>query len=233
MLPDDELHVWRAGLDLTEEELAPLACLLSSDERSRAAQFHFERDRRRFTAGRGVLRSILATYIGCAADEVKFDYGVRGKPGLAGASLQFNLAHSEGLVVIGLSCSGRLGVDVERIRPLADILEIASCCFSPRERQAIAVLPPEDRLLGFFTCWIRKEAYLKATGDGIATALDSFEVPVTPGSPPKLLNMEGVPNEVARWSFSDLPLDADYLGVVAYEGKIKRLRHLVWQSPEV
>ncbi len=228
MLDEDELHIWRVGLDLAEEDLAELGNLLSTDEHRRAARFHFENDRRRFTAGRGALRCILARYLCCAANEITFDYGVHGKPALPDGDLHFNLAHSDGLAVIGVTRSDPLGIDVERLRPVDDFMCIASSFFSPREREAIAALPSEHQLLAFFTCWTRKEAYLKATGEGVTTPLDSFDVTVDPVSPPKLLRREGTPNETARWSFRDLPLGADYLGAVAFEHQIQVVKHRVW-----
>ena len=232
MLHDDELHVWRVGLELADDDFAEFSNLLSTDEHRRAARFHFENDRRRFTAGRGALRFILARYLCCAGNEITFVYGVRGKPALADAPLHFNLAHSEGLAVIGVTRSGPLGIDVERLRPVDDFMCIASSYFSPTERKAIAALPPEHQLLAFFTCWTRKEAYLKATGEGITTPLDSFDVTVAPCAPPKLLRREGAPNETARWSFQDLPLGADYLGAVAFDDQIHSVQHRVWPHGE-
>lgn len=227
-LNERELHLWRAELDLTDEDLAPLIRVLSPDELDRAAQFHFTRDRRRFMAGRGLLRSIIAGYLHRPAHEISFDYGVCGKPALTTADLQFNLAHSGGLAIIGLTRSGRLGVDVERIRPLGDMMQLVNSFFSPRERQEIATLPAEDQQLGFFTCWTRKEAYLKAMGDGLASPLDQFDMPVVPSEPPRLLHVDVATNEAASWSLWDAPLEVGYVGTVAFAGQIDILRHGVW-----
>jgi 4'-phosphopantetheinyl transferase len=233
ILPDGELHVWEASLDAAEDELARLASFLSPDERSRAACFHFERDRRRFMAGRGILRSILASYLGCLAVELSFTYGVHGKPALASGDLQFNLAHSDELAVIGVTRSGQVGIDVERVRPSEEFMRLADDFFSPGERMAISALPPEEQLTGFFTCWTRKEAYLKATGEGVTTALDSFDVSVAPNSIPQLLRRDSAPHDVQRWLFSDLPLLPGYLGAVAFEGPIEILRHGTWRGAEI
>jgi 4'-phosphopantetheinyl transferase len=124
--------------------------------------------------------------LSCPATEITFVYGVRGKPALADVALHFNLAHSDGLAVIGVTRSGPLGIDVERLRCVEDFMSIATTCFSPRERAAIAAMPPDQQTLGFFTCWTRKDTYLKATGEGITATLSSFDVSVVPGAPPKI-----------------------------------------------
>ena len=231
-LDDGDLHVWQVELDLTDEELAPLVSHLSADELRRADRFHFARDRRRFMAGRGLLRTVIAGYLHCAAHEVGFVYGDRGKPTLATPDLQFNLAHTDRLAIIGLARSGPLGVDVERIRPSEDLARLVSEFFSPREQKAMAALPPDERQSGFFTCWTRKEAYLKATGDGLATPLDQFDMPVDPSAPPRLLHVELTTSEIASWTLWDVPLDVGYVGTVAFAGRIDTLRHGVWRRDD-
>jgi 4'-phosphopantetheinyl transferase len=229
-LADGELHVWQASLDLRADHLAGLARLLSLDERERAARFRYERDRRRFMGGRGILRSILGRYLECAPAELSFSYGWRAKPFLPGTTLQFNLAHSDILAVLAVARSGAVGVDVERVRPVPDCDRIIHSFFSSVEIKAISTLPPAERLRGFFTCWTRKEAYVKARGDGITTQLDRFSVPVVPGSPPRLLHVEGTPEAETHWSFHDVPLGPDYLGVVAFEGAIRTVRYYLWEN---
>ena len=228
-LDEGELHLWQAELDLSDEELAPVQRLLSPDELHRAAQFRFVRDGRRFMAGRGLLRSVIAGYLRRPAQEISFVYGVRGKPALATADLQFNLAHSDGLAIIALARSGPLGVDVERIHPLEDLTHLVNGFFSPRERRELTALPPEDQQTAFFTCWTRKEAYLKATGDGLATPLDQFDMPVVRSAPPRVLHVDVTTNEIASWSLWDVPLDEGYVGTVAFAGQMEFLRHGVWR----
>jgi 4'-phosphopantetheinyl transferase len=148
---------------------------------------------------------------------------------VSGTRLQFNLAHSHGVAVIAVAGSGAVGIDIERVRPL-DVEGIINSFFSTAEVEVILAQPPADRLRAFFTCWTRKEAYLKATGDGIAVPLDRFSVSAIPGSPPRLLHVEGAPFEETCWSFHDLPLAADYVGVVALEGPVRTVRHCLWRS---
>lgn len=227
-LPAAELHVWQIPRDVPEKELARLEGLLSAGERERAGRFHFERDRRRFVAGRGALRLILAAYLQREPAEVSFDTGPRGKPAVAGDSPHFNLAHSDALAVLAVTRAGPVGVDIERIRPMDDLDRLVQRCFSAAERAELAALPAEDRLRGFFTGWVRKEAFLKAAGVGLAMPLDGFDVPLRPGSPPCLLRLEGEPLAPAAWSFHDLLLPGDYLGAAACRGRIESLRHRTW-----
>ena len=227
-LSDGALHIWQVNLDRSEYELGVLSELLSIDEQGRAARFHFARDRERYVVGRGILRSILARYLGQPAQELIFNYGSRGKPVLPGAPLQFNLAHSGGVAVIALSRDRPVGIDIEQIRVVPNWEGVTNSFFSAMERKAIQSVPSIDRLFAFFTCWTRKEAYLKATGDGIGVPLDSFDVSVIPDSLPRLLRVQGAPEETSRWHFHTLPLASEYIGVAAHDGPIERVQHYQW-----
>jgi 4'-phosphopantetheinyl transferase len=227
-LADGALHVWQARLAASEDERAEFTRLLSPDERARADRFYFERDRRHFIAGRGILRSILSRYLACLPEEIAFLYGPKGKPSLPGAAIQFNLAHSDGLAVLAVARGGMVGIDLERIRPMQDWDRVMNSVFTVAEIEAIAALPPADQLRAFFTCWTRKEAYVKATGDGITVPLQHFSVPVVPGSPPCMVQVEGASQDITRWSFHELPLGPEYVGTVAFEGVIQRIQHCLW-----
>jgi 4'-phosphopantetheinyl transferase len=228
VLAEGALHIWQAKLDRPEGELAELANLLSADEHERAARFHFERDRQHYLAGRGILRNILARYVSQPAENLVFGYGSRGKPSLAGAPVQFNLAHSGGVTVIAVARRSAVGIDIEQIRVVPRWEGVTNSFFSAGEREAIRSLPSIDRLYGFFTCWTRKEAYLKATGDGIGVPLDRFDVSVIPGSQPRLLHVEDAPEETGRWHFHALPLTTDFIGVAAHDGPIDVVQHFHW-----
>lgn len=228
-LPPDEVHVWRAALDLPERLADELRHLLSDDERRRAARFHFERDRRRFSAGRGVLRDILGRYLNTAPQELRFHYDAHGKPSLYGSDLRFNLSHSGGLALFAVTTGGQVGVDVERIRPEVMQEGLAKRYFSPREAAALEALPPEQQPAGFFNCWTRKEAYIKARGEGLSIPLDSFDVSLEPGEPARLLNVMGAPGEAERWSLWDLEVDAGFAAALALDSTERTLRR--WQYP--
>lgn len=235
-----EVEVWTVPLDPPEAEVAALAALLAPDEAARAARFRFERHRRRFTVGRGALRTLLGGYLGVPAREVAFGYGAKGKPYLAERpggpplplALHFNLSNSDELALVALCREAEVGADLERLRPMPDGLDIAERFFSAAERQALAAQPPEERDRAFFRCWTRKEAYLKAVGDGITAPLDAFDVTLGPGEPPRMLSIDGDPARAAAWALVHVEPAAGYLGALALPARPEgwRLRGWRWAS---
>jgi len=226
-LANDEIHVWRASFEQPAEHIRQLASVLSANERSRAERFRFERDRRTFTIGRGVLRVILGHYIGIEPGQVQFRYGPYGKPYLAQelerSALRFNLAHSHELALYAFARGREIGVDLERVRPMPDAEQIAARFFSARENRALQALPQAQKIQAFFNCWTCKEAYLKASGEGLARPLDTFDVSLVPGEATRLLYVKGQPEEIDRWSFKTFVPAADHLATLAVEG-------LGWQT---
>lgn len=195
--------VWLADLDAPEASEGALD-LLSSDERARAARFVFEVHRRRFIAARAWLRARLGDRVSRPAAGLRFDYGPVGKPGLAGGGpLRFNLSHSDGYALLGMADGADLGVDIERLRPLSDMEALAERVFSAAERAALAAVTTDRRVEAFFAGWTRKEAYIKARGEGIAL-LGAIEVVLTPGERPRLIRVDGLPDEPQRWSMEAL-----------------------------
>ena len=216
------IHVWSIRLDPPAERVGQLGRFLAADEWARANRFRFEKHRRQYVVGRGALRTLLAAYLGERPERVQFRYGPRGKPFLAppldAGGLQFNLSNSDELALAGFVLGPEIGVDVEFLRPMPDCEHIAERFFSPSERQVLRGIPAPRKEEAFFNCWTRKEAYLKAVGEGLAAPLDSFDVTLAPGEPPRMLALEGDPERAARWSFHHLrPADA-YIGAVAIEG---------------
>jgi 4'-phosphopantetheinyl transferase len=175
-----EVEVWAAWLDLNAEEAAALWTILSREEQERARRFASERDRGRFAAARGLLRTILGNRLSIEPRGIEFGYSANGKPflmgGFAGTGLQFNLSHSGGLAVFALGRRGLVGVDVEQVRPVPNLSPLAERFFSAREYAEIQRLSGEEAQRGFFRIWTRKEAWLKATGQGITGPLKSVEV---------------------------------------------------------
>jgi len=224
----DEIHVWTVPLDPPPERVASLARLLAADEAARAARFRFARHRRRYTVGRGALRTLLARYLGADPAALAFRYGGNEKPYLAspsaaaaaagGAALQFNLSNSEELAVIAVVVGTEVGADVERLRPMQDALAISQRFFSAAERRVLAGVPEAQRDRTFFHCWTRKEAYLKAVGTGITVPLDRFDVTLAPGDAPRMLAMDGSAERAAGWHLYHLEPAAGYLGAVAIHG---------------
>ncbi|HEV2393476.1 MAG TPA: 4'-phosphopantetheinyl transferase superfamily protein [Verrucomicrobiae bacterium] len=166
---------------------------MSDDEIQRAGRFHFEQHRNRFIAGRGLLRAVLARYLCAAPKQIKFAYGTNGKPCLAkstgGDNLEFNLAHSEDVALLAVTRTFPVGIDVERIRPMPDAAELVARFFSPRESAIFRGLPSEEQSSAFFSLWTRKEALLKATGEGIGHLLNQVEVSFLPGEPVRIIRM--------------------------------------------
>jgi 4'-phosphopantetheinyl transferase len=221
-LPSEEVHVWQASLNQPPERVRELGQTLSHDEMMRAERFRFERDRRRFIVGRGVLRAILFRYLGIEPEFVQFRYGSRGKPYLAekvsSCGLRFSLAHSHELALYAFTRDREVGVDLEYVRPMPDAAQIAARFFSAREHAVFCALPKGQKLEAFYSCWTRKEAYLKATGEGLARPLDQFDVSLVPGDPAGLLRVQGDSQEIARWSLQALAPGTGYVAAIAVEG---------------
>lgn len=232
-LRHDEVHLWRIRLD-QPGSLEAAAVHLSPDERARAARFCFVRDRRRFTGARAALRAILGAYLMEDAERIRFRLGPHGKPSIAspcGDRLCFNLSHSGELALCAVAWERELGVDVEAVRPLPDAAAIAERYFSCAERAALRRLAPGEQLTAFFRCWTRKEAYLKALGDGLARPLDGFSVSLAPGAPPRLLSVQVDPDEVWRWSFTDPDPGSGYVAALAASGQQWQLLAWEWAQP--
>ena len=221
-LEPGEIHVWAVPLDPAPAIVERLATSLAEDEWERARRFRFDRHRRRYQVGRGVLRELLGAYLGVPAREVVFSYGPRGKPFLGGPAaaggLSFNLSNSHELALIGLLRGPEIGVDVELLKPMPDLEQIAERFFSASERAALRGLPAGQKREGFFNCWTRKEAYLKAVGEGLAAPLDSFDVTLIPGEPPRMLTLKGDAERASRWSYRCFRPASDYVGALAIEG---------------
>ncbi len=222
------MHVWLVELDQPEPEVQRLRRLLSADERARADRFHFERDRRRFTVTRGALRTVLAEYLEVNTADVRFAYQTFGKPVLADRRGPcFNVSHSGALALIGVTGAREIGVDLEEKRPLDDLLQIARHYFSEAERRALEALPVGLRQDGFFNCWTRKEAFIKASGEGLSVPLHAFDVSLAPGEPARLLaTRTGRP--LGGWRLYGLEPGPGYVGAIAVEGEASPLERWRW-----
>jgi 4'-phosphopantetheinyl transferase len=224
----DEVHLWRASLDLDPLSTQRLEESLCAEELSRARRFIFPKDRDRFIAARGILRRLLAMYTQCPPGQLEFDYGPYGKPFLRRATsapdIRFNLSHSHGLAVYAIGLSREVGIDVEFVRPDFAGDEIAQRYFSARELQELRGLPADSKAEGFFNAWTRKESYIKARGEGLHISLQSFDVSLTPGQPEKLTSPDD-----SRWDLRSFDVPADYLAAVTAEGKNWNMRSWEWK----
>ena len=216
------VDVWSLPLCLAAGELAALAATLAPDEQERAARLRADGGPARFVAARGQMRRVLAGYLGQAPAAVRFHYSAYGKPDIAGDAgappLRFNLAHAGEWAVLAVSRGRALGVDIEQLRPLPDAAQIAARFFAPEESAAWAALPAAEQPAAFFRCWTRKEACVKVWGTGLAQPLDRFVVSLAPGSPARLLALDGDPAAAGRWVLCDLEGPPGYVAALAVEG---------------
>jgi len=229
----NEVHVWRAGLDVDPVTVGLCRDTLSNEERARAERFHSPLHRDRYTAGRGILRSLLALYLGAPAGDFRFCVNARGKPALdfggGTADLRFNLSHSRGLALFAFTLCGEVGVDVEYIRTSLREMDLAQRFFSPQEIDALRTLPKSSQREMFFHCWTRKEAYIKARGAGLSINLASFTVSLAPDTFTHLPIAGHDGPEAGRWWLRPLAPGEGYVGAVAAEGADWSLKLLQYE----
>ncbi len=218
-LPNNAVHIWRANLQPSPAHLNTLTTLLSTDERERAQNFKFAQHRDHFIAARGTLRTLLGRYLETPPQNLHFAYNDHGKPTLRDAEhLHFNLSHSRDLALYAIAHNRRLGIDIEYARRPVNDMQLAERFFSKMEVAALKEVPQAHRAEAFFNCWTRKEAYLKARGEGITVRLDSFAVTLKPNDPAALLQCDRFPAEVNRWTLHALCPQPDYIAALCIEG---------------
>lgn len=193
-------------------------CILSAHERARANRFVLETARRRYVLARARLRRLLGARLQVRPQDLRLVTGRHGKPALGGrhaaTGLQFNLSHSEDMVVYAFSWAGEVGVDIEALRPLRGADEIAAMMFSQRENAAYRALDRCHRLDGFFNCWTRKEAFVKALGSGFHHPLKRFDVSLAPGEPARILRVDGTPGAECGWEVREFAPAPGWVGAV-------------------
>jgi len=218
------VHVWTLDLRMPERMVAKLIPILDSDERKRAESFRFEALRRSFVIAHGMLRCLIGNYLKSDAASIRFRNGPKGKPALRRPPyLQFSLTHSGNLAAFAFTSGCQIGLDLERIRTVEELEGIASRFFCPEEYAELLSLPPEHRERAFFLCWTRKEAYLKAIGDGLAAPLDNFRVTLRSEEPARIMHIRHDSNEAERWILHDLRLAPGYAAALAYASKPRTL----------
>jgi 4'-phosphopantetheinyl transferase len=234
-LGENQVDIWLIDVAGQEDGVERDRQVLSPDEVRRADRFYFEKDRWRFTKARSAMRHILGRYAGRPPQELAFSYGPKGKPELSGelekSGIKFNLSHSHELAFLAVTRRLTVGVDIERINPEFATEDVAERFFSANEVRCLQALPSLERADAFFSCWTRKEAYIKALGEGLSVPLDSFEVAFGPQIPAALLAVRFDPGEKTRWSMYDIEAGQGYKAALVVEGKEHRLRHLQW--PEI
>ncbi len=206
------------ALAAAPEIVRAAAALLSAAERHRARRFVFDRDTRRFIVARARLRELLAERLGVRAHQVEFEYGAHGKPALsrrfADSDVHFSISHCDDLATYAFSSGHPIGIDVEAVRVMTDADDLAARYFSRREHATYRTLNPCDKPLGFFNCWTRKEAFVKASGDGLSMPLDRFDVTLAPGEPARVLRVENTPGD-SGWRLDSSCPAAGYVAAIA------------------
>jgi 4'-phosphopantetheinyl transferase len=218
------VDIWYVDLEVSPARLAELSQYLDDEEHARAARFHFDRDRSRFVAARGTLRAILARYLDTTPRLVCFHYGAQGKPLVRNEDLHFNISHSDGLLLVGVSRAGALGLDIERIPPSHVVDPVSTVVFSQPERKTLKSVSSRERPECFGRFWTRKEAYIKAVGGGMSIELTSLDVATAPGR--VLQYHEGVGQwlRCPGWTLRPLPVRAGFAGALAAPGEWQIVR---------
>jgi len=230
-LKPKQVDLWCARLDVRSEVAAELYSALSPDEKARADRFHFAKDRSRFVVSHGALRELLGGYLRLTPASVGLAYDEKRKPCLQAdpdltAKVHFNASHSESLAVFAFSKDSELGIDIEYLARDVDYDAILERQFSEAEKAQLRALSTDARRLAFFRVWTRKEAYLKATGDGLRTALDSFTVPLDAHlGRPISLTMNRLSTETM---YAFVPA-LDYEGALVVKGSGHDLRFFKWE----
>ena len=233
-LGSEEVHVWCAMLDLPVSQVQSLLHTLAVDEQARAERFSFQKAREHFIVARWVLRAILGLYLNREPSLLHFCYNPYGKPALAeecdGDTFRFNVSHSHGLALYAITRNREVGIDLERIRTNLAIKQIAQRFYSPQEAAMICALPADMQPEAFFSCWTRKEAYIKARGEGLSFPLDQFDVSSALGQPAALLSIKGYPQEASPWTIQELTPASGYAAALAVEGHGWRLAQWEWPT---
>ena len=226
----DQIHVWRAKLDRPLQDAHSALPCLAEDERARARRFHYDDHRRDFIVARTFLRSVLARYLGRDPAQIKFEYSSHGKPSVQAlkrsAPLFFNLTHSHQLALLAVTEKAEIGIDVEFIRAVDD--GIAERFFSRSEVAALRALPSDLQNEAFFNCWTRKEAYIKARGEGLSLALDEFDVSLAPGAPAAIIAISDG-EEASMWRLEHLQPEPGYVGALAIQALKAELKFWDWE----
>ena len=223
MISSNEVHIWRLLLHEHSSHIESIKRNLSTDELARAGKFHFEKDQNRFVMARGILRMILAGYLGMKPHELRFEYTSNGKPILAAKpgydTLSFNLSHSGTFALYAVTHHGNIGVDIEYVRDDVVVGQIAQRFFSPGEISSLEKIHKNKLTEVFYQYWTRKEAFLKATGEGVSFPMEQCDVSLINGRVLSPITLLGDHRENSCWFGQDLFPGQCYAAAIAVEGR--------------
>ncbi len=225
-LIEGDVDLWLIDLNRDPAETELLFELLTDDEKTRANKYVFAKDRQHFVACRATLRKILSGYLGISPEEIEFSVRHYGKPYLSGVDrdLRFNVSHSNGTAVIAVTMNREVGVDIEFVDPNFDVFSVASSAFSTEEVSRLRSLPLTQQAAAFFTGWTRKEAFLKAMGDGLSSS-DELQNAISFISDEDASYQPIESGKATDWSLTSIEIGDDFKGALVVEGKIGRVRH--------
>lgn len=222
LLPTGEVHLWRVDLDAVAVAETRWQRILADDELERAKTFRFSRDRRYFTATRALLRILLGSYVECNPEKLTFAYEEKRKPFLKSCHgsdpVEFNLSHSGSRALLAFARGRKVGVDIEQMRNNLEYEVLALRFFSPAEQKELSALGLSEKCRGFFRCWTRKEAYIKATGAGLSLPLGEFDVSLAAGVQSALLATRPHPGDAKLWSLREVPAGEGYEAALCVQG---------------
>lgn len=210
----DAIELRSLSLLSCQGEIERLARYLCAAERERSERFHFQADYERYIAARAALRLQLGAFLGCDPRSISFQYTSYEKPFLQRRGIEFNLSHSGDWVLFAFTRCGEIGVDIEKIRPISDMRDVAKTNFAASEFALWEATRDADRVAAFYRCWTRKESFIKAIGEGLSCPLDSFEVSFGLHQPARLLSVQGNESLAKHWRMADLPGFSGYAAAV-------------------
>jgi len=233
-LSNKDIHIWRADLNVPVLGIQKLAQMLSTDETARARRFRLEQDSRSFIARRAILRIILGHYLRVEPGLVQFSYGKYGKPRLTDSpgnqSIEFSMSRSGGLALYGFTRDRSIGVDIERMRDIPEMNQIARQFFSTRENAVLRALPESKKAKAFFHYWTRKEAFIKARGEGLRVDLNQFEILFAPGERAAMFKTKKNLEEASFWELRDLNIRPGFVAALAFQGHSSQLKYWQWKE---
>lgn len=216
---EHDLHIWKSSLNVDNQRFQFLKSLLSKDELRRAERFYFDKDKKQFVVGRGILRVLLGTYLEVNPQKLEFQYNKYGKPFIQNrcrTNLHFNLSHSKDMLVLAFTKNANVGVDIEYLRSDFDVVRLARQFFSKREVNELLTTPTDLLKIAFLNCWTRKEAFIKAKGKGLSIPLNKFDVSLFPGKPAVLRYFFENPKEISQWFLHEVKnIGEGYISSVA------------------
>ncbi len=232
----EAVDVWKINLDHCHGDSAHLFNLLDENEKSKALSNRFEINCCRFVACRAVLKILLGCYLSIKPSGLEFEYNDYGKPKLADRinlkNIKFNVSHSKNIAVIGIAKNNEIGIDIEEIDENIPYMELSDFCFSVHEQNSLRELQIEDRAQGFFNCWTRKEAFIKAIGMGLSFPLKEFNVTLDPGEAAEIIDVNHELYRDLQWTVDEFSVSTSFAGALVIQGVKEKIRYWEWNQPE-